>query len=182
MAMKVKGSVFIPWVKVIKANKTGAYDNYLTNKDREIIDERILPNIWYPFETYKNCLNAVFEVLAKKDLEVATGWGRTFSKQVMSGLYEGTLEGLTPLDYLKRIGTLHKNFFNFGKIEIVFEAEKQVVYKLLEYDRQFVPLQYILRGWVEGSLSLCGAKNIKTEILTKTWEGAPFTSMRFTWT
>ena len=182
MDMKVKGSLFIPWVKVIKANKSGVYDKYLTNKDREILNERILPNIWYTFKTYKNCLNAVFEVLAKKDLKVATEWGRAFSKEVLSGLYGGTLEGLTLISYLKNFATFYGSFFNFGKTEIVFEGKKQVVCKLLEFERQLVPLQYIFMGWMEGGLSLFGAKNIITEVLTKNWEGAPHTSMRFTWT
>jgi hypothetical protein len=182
MAMKVKGSLFIFWVKAIKANKTGVYDKYLSNKDREIISERILPNIWYPFETYQNCVTAVFEVVANKNLEVVTEWGRMSSRELMTGLYGGTLDGLTPVDYLKKIGILHRTFFNFSKIESVIESKNQALFKLIEFEPLFSLQQYMVKGWIEGILSLCGAKDVRSEIITKSWEGAPFTSIRFTWT
>ena len=182
MDMNVKGSVFIPWVRAIKANKTGVYDKYLTDKDREIINERILPNIWYPYETYKNLINATFEVVANKDLEVVAEWTRLFSQQAMTGLYAGSLEGLTPLQYIKRSGIIIRTYFSFGKVEGVAEAENQALLTLSEFDMQFLPIQYIVKGWLEGNLSLCGAKNIKSDIVTKSWEGAPHTAIRYTWT
>jgi hypothetical protein len=182
MDMSVKGSVLVPWVKGIKANKTGVYDKYLSNKDREIISEKILPNVWCPFETYRHCVNALFEVVANKDPEVIADWTRIFSQQVMTGLYGGTLEGLTPLQYIKRCATIIRTYFSFGKIEGVVEAEKQALFTVSEFDMQFIPLQYIIKGWIEGNLSLCGAKDVRSEIITKSWEGAPNTSMRFTWT
>jgi hypothetical protein len=183
MDMSAKGSIIVPWVKAIKADKSGVYDKYLSNKDREIISERLLPNVWYPFETYRSCVNAVFEVIAKKDLETITEWTRIFSQQVMTGLYGGVLEGVTPLNYIKRCGRIFRNFFIFGKIEGAIEGENQALVKVFfESDIQFIPFNYIIKGWIEGNLALCGAKNVKGEIITKSWEGSPYTSMRFTWT
>jgi hypothetical protein len=40
----------------------------------------------------------------------------------------------------------------------------------------------MMRGWLERSLELCGAKNIKTEALTKSWAGAPETKFKISWT
>jgi hypothetical protein len=35
---------------------------------------------------------------------------------------------------------------------------------------------------MERGLELCGAKDVKSEFATKSWEGEPATSIRFTWT
>ncbi|MFX1397984.1 MAG: hypothetical protein ACFFAS_13185 [Promethearchaeota archaeon] len=54
-----------PLVIGIKADKSGAYDNLLTDEDKEVISERIFDAAWYPFETYKNCFNAVARIFAR---------------------------------------------------------------------------------------------------------------------
>jgi hypothetical protein len=182
MGMNVKGSILIQIVKTIKTDKSGIYDTYLTNKDREIISERVLSNIWYPFETYKHCLNAIFEIIAKNDLEVAKEWGRTSCQALADNIFAFLVEGRDPLSFFKKYKFIHQSFYDFGKLEIFVEGKNQAVYKLSDFDAQFLPLYYIIQGWLERGLELCGAKNIKCEFLTKAWEGHPSTSMRFTWT
>lgn len=180
--MNVKGTVFIDLVKIIKKDKSGVYDKYLTNKDREIISPKMWPNGWYPYETYKHCLGAIFEVVAKKDLKVAKEWGRTTCQAVMTSTYKGLLKGCDPLSFIKQFETINRNLYDFGKTEIVTEGENRALYKLSSFDAKFVLLYYIIQGWTERGLELSGAKKIKCEFVTKSWEGDPFTSMRFTWT
>jgi hypothetical protein len=180
--MNVKGSVFIDLVRIIKKDKSGVYDKYLTNEDREIISQKMWPSTWYPYETYKRCLKAIFEVVAKNDLEVAKEWGRLVCQAVMTSVYKGLLKGLDPFSFIQQFESINRSLYDFGKTEIVAEGKNQALYKLSSFDAQFVPLYYIMQGWMERGLELCGAKNIKCEFVTKSWKGDPFTSMRFTWT
>jgi hypothetical protein len=179
--MNVKGSIFITIVRIIKKDKSGVYSKYLTTKDREILNQQILTSTWYPFETYKHCLTAIFEVVAKKDLEVAKQWGRLECQAAMTTIYAGIITGRDPMSFLKRYEIVHKNFFDFGKIDITVEGKNRILYKSSEFDVGFVPLYYLTQGWIERGLELCGAKNIKCEFTSKGWEGQPFTAMRFTW-
>jgi len=180
--MNVKGSVFIDLVRIIKKDKSGVYDKYLTNKDREIIRPKMWPNGWYPYETYKHCLGAIFEVVAKNDLKVAKEWGRTICQAVMTSVYTGLLKDCDPFSFIKQFESINRSFYDFGETEIVAEGENRALYKLSSFDAKFVPLYYIMQGWMERGLELSGAKNIKCEFVTKSWKGDPFTSMRFTWT
>ena len=179
--MKVKGSIFVEFVKTIRANKTGVFDTYLTPEDREIISQRILPNIWYPYETFRHCLTAIYEVIGKKDLEVVKEWGRLYGQALMTTLYVGILKKGSPLTYIKRISVLVRNFFDFGRVEIVLESETQAVYKIFDFDPQYAPVHCILIGWIERTTEICGAKNLKCETVSKSWEGAACTSTRLSW-
>jgi hypothetical protein len=180
--MQVKGSIFVEFVKTIRSNKTGVFDKYLTAADREIISQRILPNIWYPYETFKHCLTAVFEVLAKQDLEVVKEWGRAYGQAIMTTLYVTILKKGSPLSYVKRIGVLVRTFFDFGRVEIVLESETQAVYKIYDFDLQYAPIHYLLNGWIERTMEICGAKDLKCKTITKSWAGDANTSIRLSWT
>ena len=180
--MNVKGSVFIDFVGVIKKDESGVYDAYLTDKDREIISQTMWPSTWYPYETYKHCLKAVFKVIAKNDLKVAKEWGRTSCEAIMTKIYKSILKERDPFSFIKKFETINRSFFDFGKTEIVAEGKNRAKYTLSSFDAEFAPLYYIIQGWIERGLELCGAKNVKSEFVTKSWEGQPFTSIRFTWT
>ena len=178
--MKVKGSVFITLVKAIKSNKSGVYDKYLTDQDREIINQKILSSFWYPYETYKHCINAIYEVIAKKNPNVAKEWGRTESRALMTNMYS-TFISSDPTDFINAYEMIHKNFYDFGKIEVVEEGKNQVVFKLTDFDVQCLPVFYLIEGWLECGLELCGAKNINSEFLSQSWKGYPESTIRFTW-
>lgn len=179
--MKVKGSVFIHLIKVIKSDKSGVYDKYLTVQDREIINQKILTSFWYPFETYKHCITAIFEVNAKNNPIVAKEWGRSECQAVMTTIYSAFISDGDPISFINSYEMIHKNFYDFGKIEVIEEGKSQVVINLTSFDVQCIPIFYLIEGWLECGLELCGAQNIKCEFLTKSWEGPSETSMRFTW-
>jgi len=181
MARRVKGSILVDFVKTIRADKTGAYERYLTREDKEIINQRILPSAWYPYETFKNIFNAAFEILAKKNLDMVKQWGRFYGERIIENLYKGLLKQGHPLDYIKRYETYVKNFFDFGKLEIIEEAQNQVLIRMIDFDPDFPPFYSIMFGWLERTLELCGAKNIKMEVIRRSWEGAPDTTVRLKW-
>ncbi|MBN1662358.1 MAG: hypothetical protein JW943_02045 [Deltaproteobacteria bacterium] len=179
--MKVKGSIFINLIKVIKSDKSGIFDKYLTAQDRGIINQKIYASFWYPYETYKNCLNAIYDVYGKKNPSAAKEWGRTGCKQAMTNMYSAFISDGDPMSFINSYGMIHKNFYDFGELEVIEEGKNQAVLKFTGLDAQCVPIFYMLQGWLEEGIALCGAQNIKGVFLTKSWEGHPETSMRFTW-
>jgi len=178
---RVKGSILVDFVKTIRADKTGVYERYLTPEDKAIVTGKILPSAWYPYETFKNCFNAIFEVLAKKNLDQARQWGKFYGEAIMSGIYKGLLRQDEPLEYIKKSQVHIKNFYDFGKIEVISEKPNQVLIKAMDFDPSFPPLYYIMLGWWERTVELCGAKNIQSEFVRKSWEGAEDTAFRIKW-
>jgi hypothetical protein len=179
--MQVKGSVLIDFVKTIRADKSGVYDRYLTDEDKRLIQQRILPSAWYPFDTFKNVFQAAFEVLAKGDLEKVREWGRAYGEVITKTIYKGLLKKGQPMEHLKRYPTAIRNFFDAGSIEVKEVSKNEAEMILKGFDTGFVPIFYIMFGWLEKTLEMCGAKNIQFETLEKAWEGAPQTRIRMSW-
>ncbi len=179
--MNVKASVFINLVKTIKHDKSGAFNKYLTDKDRKFIGTKILPSSWCPFDIYERCITAVYEVMGKSNPEVAKGWGRAECKAALTGIYSSFVDGRDPIGFIREYEMVHKRFFDFSRVEVIVEGKNQVVFKLINFDTRCIPLYYIIQGWLEQGMELCGAKNIQFSFLSKSWEGYPDTSMRLTW-
>jgi len=179
---KVKGTILIDFIKTIKADKSGTYDAYLTDRDREILSERILPSGWYPYETFRNCFSAAVKVLAKDDMEMVRKWGKLYGESIITSVYKGIIKEGSPMDSLKKYGTYIRNMFDFGEIMVEALSDNEAMIVIKDTDRDFEPLYYMMVGWIERSLELCGAKDIKTELVSKSWEGAPVTSVKLTWT
>jgi uncharacterized protein (TIGR02265 family) len=178
---RAKGSVLIDFVKTIKADKTGAYDKVLTPEDKAFLDQRILPSAWYDYEIFKRCFNAVFEVFAQKNLETIRKVGKMYGESIMTNQYKNLLKNGDPLEYIKKYPVYIKNFFDFGEVQIIEEGPKQVLLRILDLDPTFPPVYYIMIGWLERTLELCGARSVRIEFIKKSWENNAETEVRYTW-
>ncbi|MFX1237134.1 MAG: hypothetical protein ACFE8P_05370, partial [Promethearchaeota archaeon] len=123
---KVKGSMIKIFVKAVRADKSGVYDKYLTDKDKEIISEKIFDSAWYPFETYKNCFNAVATVFARGNLEIIKKWGVDVGKDLMEKIYMPSLARKDLKSSLQLYNRLFKLWFNFGRQSIEFLSDNEV--------------------------------------------------------
>jgi hypothetical protein len=178
---KVKGTVLVDFCKTIRADKSGAYQKYLTDEDKAIFNQKIMPSAWYPYESFKHCFNGIFEILAKKDLNTVRNWGRVYGKAIMGGIYKGLLKQGEPLEYIKKYEVYVRNFLDFGRMEVIEEKPNQVLMKLSDFDPDFPPLYAIMQGWLECTMEMCGAKDLKIDIVKKT-SGDPFdAAIRLSW-
>jgi hypothetical protein len=178
---RVKGTILIDFVKTIKADHSGAYGSFLTPQDQAIISGRILPSGWYPYETFLHCFNAVVTVLAKNDMEAVRQWGRLYGETILTGFYKGMLREGAPLDSLKKYGHQNRNLFDFGEIQVEPLEPGKALIKFIGFDLKFEPQYHMMRGWIERYLELCGAQDITCEFVEKSWQGAPQTSLKFSW-
>jgi len=178
---RVKGTILIDFVKTIKADQTGVYDAYLADEDRELINSRILPSAWYPYDFFINCFTAVAQQLAKGDMKVVHEWGRIYGEAIITGVYRGMVKEGAPMDSLKKYGTHIRNLFDFGEIEVKPLTDSSAEIMIRGFKPDFEPQYHMMAGWVERSLELCGAKDINFTLKQKTWEGDPQTSAEISW-
>jgi hypothetical protein len=157
----VKGSMLLEFVKAVRADKSGVYDSYLTEKDKEIISLKILNNTWYPYETYENCFKAVFNVVAKGDLKTIYEWGRIYGEKIITSIYKPVITEGNPRKALEMLELITK------------------LHTIKDFAQDFEPYFHLSRGWIERCLELSGAKNVKSEFISKSWEGTPETTIKF---
>jgi hypothetical protein len=178
---RVKGTILIDFVKVIKSDKTGRFDKYLTAQDRKIISERILPSAWYPYETYKNCFAAVAAVVGNNNPQTIRQWGRLYGEAIISGVYKGLIKEGAPIQSLEKYATHIRNLFDFGDLLTVPLSALEAEMVMRGFDPDFEPQYHIMRGWLERSVEMCGVRDLKSDFNMKSWDGAPETRLSLSW-
>jgi len=178
---KVKGTILIDFVKTIKADKSGTYDPFLTDEDRKIIDERLLASAWYPYDTFKHCMQAAVHILAKDNMDTVHQWGRMYGEAIVTGVYKGMIKEGRPMESLQKYNSSVRNLFDFGELRVEPKGDNQATMKIRGFDPDFEPQFHMIAGWIERSLELCGAKDIECRFEEKSWEGGDETSLALSW-
>ena len=168
-------------VKAIKANKTGIYDKFITDKDKEVISQTILDSIWYPYEVYKKCLDALCKIDAKEKVETLIQWGRIESEKTMTSVYRLSIVEGNLKSAMEKYRRFHKRVFNFGDIITEFKSDNRMIVTYKDFDRDFKNFYFIALGWIFKFIELCIGVNPSYKLLKKSWEGADETKFEIYW-
>jgi hypothetical protein len=182
---KIKGSMLVDFVRMIRANKDKNWNEYLKPEDWEVINQRILPSVWYPVEVFMRCGWAVFKVIAQGNLDIARMGGRMQGKNLFENVYKGLVANQDPQTAVNRFVVVYNQFFNFSSLRFE-EVDKNHVKVHNDYDEShnhpgMVPYCHNLMGILETLIEKSGGKNVKIELKAKQWEGARTTVMDVTW-
>ena len=177
----VKGILLKIFIKSIRANKSGVYDNMITEEDKRIVNQRILDSSWYPYETFKNCFTAVFKVEAKENLNTVIKWGYNYGKQTLERIYKEPMKRADLKSAVDAYNLLFKSWFDFGTQygELLSDTEVNIVIE--DFDRDFIIFYYVAMGWMQSFLEVYLGKKVVTKFLEKSWEGSDKTVFNVTW-
>ena len=65
--MRVKGTLLLDYVRMIRANKELDWDEYLETEDWEVINSQILSSQWYSYDSFRRIAYGVFKVIGKSE-------------------------------------------------------------------------------------------------------------------
>ncbi|MBN1801870.1 MAG: hypothetical protein JW891_10210 [Candidatus Lokiarchaeota archaeon] len=178
---RIKGSLLKITIKPLKANKTGIYQEILTETANNILKERIFDSVWYPYAAYKDIFNALCKIEAKNNPKIIIEWGKKFGEIIMTSIYKGAIVEGSIKDALNKYARFHKLVFSFGAIKYEIIGDNDVIVTYADFDPDWEYFHYIALGWLLKYLELCMGKKINYQIVKKSWEGADATSFQFTW-
>ena len=166
---RVKGTLLLDYVRMIKANKDRPWHKYLTPKDIEIIEGRVLPSVWYPYETFRRCGLATFHELAGSRLETVRAWGKIWLTHLVKEVYTSVSTEKDPLKAIERFLNLRKQFFNFEALSYEKVGEKHIKIRLYSVpDKESVEaFSAQLCGGIEQLIEITGGKNPRVTFNTK---------------
>ncbi|ABW65882.1 hypothetical protein Dole_0072 [Desulfosudis oleivorans Hxd3] len=173
--------MFIMFATAVRADKSGAMDKFLTDKDRAVIAQRVLAGTWYPFETYKNCFTAVARVVAKDNPETLREWGRQYGEATMTSIYKIILQKKDARSAMTAYNSVFKSQFDFGKTEFKMVSDSEILIGLIGFDQNFTILHHVAQGWMERTIQLVINKPVRSEIAGHNWEGTPAVVFRLRW-
>jgi hypothetical protein len=180
---KVKGTMLIDQVRMIRGNKELSWDKYLKPEDWDIIKERIIPSGWYSLELYHRCGLAVFNLLAQSNLELVRSRGRVRGQELFKSVYKWITVNRTPVETLRQFTRVYRQFFNFNAmtLEEVDDGHAKILFEHDTDDPAIEAHCYHLIGQLDALIEIVGGKDAKIELIAKRWKGAPVTIFDVKW-
>ena len=181
MEKHVKGTMVIMIVKAIRANKKEHFEHLLTEKDKELVSQHILSASWYPFDTYKNCFNALAEVLTKGNMDLCRQWGKIQGERTMETFYQQAIIKGNIKKALEKFMRFFKLMYDFGNFSVEYPSNNQAIIIFNDFDRDFKIFYHVAQGWVERYFELCGCNDVESKFIAKSWEGAEESKIQISW-
>lgn len=185
MSKRVKGILFVDYVRMIKSKKNVDWSEYLTPDDISFLNQTILESEWYPFDAFERmgvAILAIFKEIDSSGLEAVHMWGRLSTDKLLNAHKSILCEG-DPRESLMRFQVLRKSFFDFNSVNIPAiqdnYAKLKIGYGMCKIAEEAATYQTL--GFFERLLELSGAKDIQHKFKSKSWEGAPVTVLEFYW-
>lgn len=180
---KVKGSILLDYVRMIRANKDKDWNKYLKPEDWDIINGRILPSMWYPLDTFQRAGLAAFHILGGGKLDLVRAWGRISMEQLVKGIYKSIIMDADPIKAIDKFVLLRKQFYNFSALEMKAIGDKHLNV-WIEYGAKedgAEPYCAQLKGGFERLVELTGGKNPKVSTGIKKHDGRDGIEFDLTW-
>ena len=187
---KIKGTVLLDYIRIIRSNPDRNWDKYLKKEDWEVVNSRVLPSMWYPYGLFFRTGKAVFEEIAAGNLQIAKQFGKANAETLFKGAYKSMLDSILAqgggvVRFLERYASLSLSLFNFITVNLEEITEKNVKLTIdVEMDATEMlaePYFNQLAGTVESLVTMSGGKNPKVVFISKYWENDPNTVYDVSW-
>ncbi len=177
----VKGSMMKSFIKPARANKSGIYQEILTDAGQKLLNERIFDSVWYPFDSYKEIAMHVSKIEGKSNPAILIKWGEEHGEAILTSIYRGSIVDGDIKRAVEKYARFHRLVFNFGEVKSQFLSDNSVIITYANFDPDFEFFYYISLGWTKRYLELCTDKKVSYVILKKSWLGSEETSYQFSW-
>jgi len=182
MERRVKGSLFVDYVRMLRSRKDVDWSRYLQPEDLPYLRDRVQPEAWYPMDTFARFGLAILDEIAHGDTFLARAWGR-MSLDYLVTVHEGLLVPRDPRESLMRLIVLRGSFFDFDPVSMPqatdTHATVRVQYGMTPRAEQAAAFQTL--GFFGRLVELAGGLGVVTEFTHRSWEGDDGTTFTVDW-
>jgi len=169
--VRVKGSMLVLLVKAIRADRSGRLLAAVPAEHREAVGGMILPIRWYPFELYQALQDTLVRVLAAGDMEIVRQWGRVTAEDAMTTTYSAVLRQGDPIGTLANYESFFRRFFEGTEFVVQPLGGDRALVRVAGFPPDWQPIYHVIRGWLEKTLELVGARGPQVDFRARSWEG-----------
>jgi hypothetical protein len=182
MSWHVKGTLFVDYVRMLRATKGISWPDHFQKEDLPYLTERIEPDAWYPMATFERMGVVILEHIAKGELEVVRAFGAA-SVDWLSQTHPTLLAPHDPRESIMRFQVLRQSFFDFPALEVIgvsdADAQLRIDYRMGPVAEEAASMQTM--GFFTRLLELSKAKEVQASFKTRSWAGDPWTLLELTW-
>jgi hypothetical protein len=178
---RVKGTLFVDYVRMLRAQKDTDWSRHLTPEDLSFLVQRIQPDQWYPMGTFERMGLAILQELSP-DLATIRAWGRAQVDWLCRSHAELVAYG-DARDTLMRFRVLRASFFDYDALAIAEltdgDATLFIAYGMSARAEEAASWQSL--GFFERLLEVAGATNVQAGFENKSWTSEGRTRIRIRW-
>ncbi len=182
MADRVRGFLFVDYVRMIRGNKSVDWSKYLEPQDLAIVGSRIDPEGWYPMATFERLGLGILHEVARGSLDGVRMWGR-FQVESVKKVFPMLVAEGDPRDTMMRFKVLASSFFDEGTLEVLTIDDDHAVvsidYGMSPKAEETASTQAL--GFFERLIELAGGKNVAARFTKKAWEGQDASVLDLYW-
>jgi hypothetical protein len=179
---RVKGTLFVDYVRMLRAHKGADWSRHLLAEDMSFLVRRIEPDEWYPMDSFERMGIAILAEVAHGNLETVRTFGR-ISIDWLCQQHPNLLAKGDPRDTLMRFHVLRRSFFDYPALEMtsVSDGEAAVVVGYGMGPRAEEAATWQTLGFFEHLLETAGAREVKAWLSSRTWAGDAATLIQLRW-
>jgi hypothetical protein len=183
VSRRVKGTLFVDYVRMLRADKSTDWSRHLQPEDMSWLVRRIDPDDWYPMETFERMGLAILDEIAHGDLETVRVFGRV-SIDWLCKQYPMLLAPRDPLETLMRFQVLRRSFFEYSALDMpsVSDGEAAVSVRYDMSPRAEEAASWQTLGFFERLLEVAGASEVQAWFSSRSWAGDAATMIQLRWT
>lgn len=180
---QVKGTLFVDYVRMLRAKKGVDWGRYLTPSDLAYLGQRIIGDDWYPMSAFERMGLAILAEVAEGDVRLAREWGR-MSIDWLCTIHPNLVAPNDPRESLMRFQVLRQSFFDYPALVMreITDGEARLVIAYGMGHRAEEAASWQTLGFFERLLEVSGATNVKIGFTSTTWDGGPSTILEMSWT
>ena len=181
---QVKGTLFVDYVRMLRAKKGVDWSRYLAPQDLFLLDQRIQPDAWYPMPSFERMGLAILAEITEGNLDLVRNWGR-FQIDALCHVHPNLIAPDDPRESLMRFQVLRQSFFDWPALTIREisdgDASVQVAYGMCDRAEEAASWQTL--GFFERLLEMSGAKDARVVFTERSWNtGESKTIITMHWT
>ena len=179
---RVKGTLFVDYVRMARRLKSVDWRKYLTPDDLRYLTEQIRLDGWYPMGAFERLGNGILHEFASGELEQVRVFGRVQAERLGAELPELVTPG-NPRQALVGFSAVENRFFDYPALDVAQVAEGSatisVRYGMGAAAEEAASFQAM--GFFERLVELCGGQEVNAWLSSHSWKGAPVTAIQLRW-
>jgi hypothetical protein len=176
---RVKGTVVLPIVKLLRADKERARQA-LPPSLHGYLSERILVTSWYPEPDYVGLLQSLARYLPKMD-DVWAWMGKHSAAHDLTTIYRSLVDPHSPERTLRRGGDLWRIYHSTGDFAAELDGPGSALLQLGDYAAASPDMCHLLGAYFGELIRLSGASHVTVTESSCRAKGAPLCTWHARW-
>jgi len=167
---------------MIRRRKDVNWTGELRAEDLALVQQRIIPEAWYPMPSFERLGLAILRNFQGAELEAVRLWGNYSAHQFVRE-HTAVLATGDPVETLMRLRVQRATLFDFSAFDIPSLIDGHAV-MTLSYGMGAIAEEAACHqtlGFCESVVGLAGGQNVRGALAELSWQGAPHTTLVLSW-